>query len=52
MPNSRFKIVGDEFLTSIDCDDEFHVNLLFDHSIYRPMCTHMGHNIRFLDIFL
>ena len=42
MPNSRFKIVGDEFLTAIDYDDEFHVNLLFDHSIYRPMCTHMG----------
>ena len=30
MPNSRFKIVGDEFLTSIDYDDEFHVNLLFE----------------------
>ena len=34
MPNSRFKIVGNEFLTSIDYDDEFHVNLLFDRSIY------------------
>ena len=42
MPNSRFKIVGDEFLTAIDYYDEFHVNLLFDRSIYRPMCTHMG----------
>ena len=44
MPNSRFKIGGDEFLTAnaIDYDDEFHVNLLFDRSIYRPMCTHMG----------
>ena len=42
MPNSRFKIVGDEFLTAIDYDDEFHVNLLFDRSTYRPMCTHMG----------
>ena len=42
MPNSRFKIVGDEFLTAMDYDDEFHVNLLFDRSIYRPMCTHMG----------
>ena len=33
--------MGDEFLTSIDYVDEFHVNLLFDRSIYRPMCTHM-----------
>ena len=39
MPNSR---VGVEFLTAIDYEDEFHVNLLFDRSIYRPMCTHMG----------
>ena len=43
MPNSRLKIVGDEFLTSIDYQDEFNVNLLFDRSIYRQMCTHMGH---------
>ena len=42
MPNSRIKIVGDEFLTAIDYDDEFHVNLLFDRPICRPMCTHMG----------
>ena len=42
MPNSGFKIVRDEFLTSIDYDDEFHLNLPFDRSIYRPMCTHMG----------
>ena len=42
MPNSRFKIVGDEYLTSIDYDDKFHVNLLFAGSVYRPMCTHMG----------
>ena len=42
MPNSRLKIVRDEFLTSIDQYDEFHVNLLFNRSIYRPMCTHMG----------
>ena len=41
MPDSRLEIVGDEFLTSIDYYDEFHVNLLFDRSIYRPMCTHM-----------
>ena len=42
MPNSRLKIVEDEFLTSINHNDEFHVNLLFDRSIHRPMCTHMG----------
>ena len=36
------KIVEDEFLTLIDYYDEFHVNLIFDRSIYRPMCTHMG----------
>ena len=41
MPNGRFKIVGDEFLTAIDYDDEFQVNLLFDRFIYRPMCTHI-----------
>ena len=45
MPNSRLKIVGDEFLTSIDYHDEFHVNLFFDRSIYRPMCTHMSYRI-------
>ena len=42
MPNSRLEIMGDEFLTSIDHYDEFHDNLIFVHSIYRPMCTHMG----------
>ena len=42
MLSYQLEIVGDEFLTSIDYDDEFHVNLLFDRSIYRPMCTHMG----------
>ena len=44
MPNSRFKIVGDKFLTSKYDDNKFNfnVNLLFDHSFYRPMCTHMG----------
>ena len=29
-------------MTSIDHYDNFYVNLLFDRSIYRPMCTHMG----------
>ena len=43
MPDSRLEIVEDEFLVSINHYDEFHVNLLFDHSIYRPMCTHMGY---------
>ena len=36
------KIVEDEFLTLIDYYGEFHVNLIFDRSIYRPMYTHMG----------
>ena len=31
---------GGESVTSIDHYDEFYVNLLFDRSIYRPMCTH------------
>ena len=44
MPYSRFKIVGDERLTAIDYDDEFHVNFLFERSFYRPICTHMGSN--------
>ena len=39
---SRLKIVIGEFLTCFDYYDEFHVNLLFDRSIYRPMSTHMG----------
>ena len=34
MPDSRLKIVKDKFLTSIDYYDEFHVDLLFDRSIY------------------
>ena len=42
MRNSRLKIMEDEFLTSIDYYEKFHVNLLFGRSIYRPMCTHMG----------
>ena len=28
--------------SSTDHYDEFYLNLLFDRSIYRPMCTHMG----------
>ena len=44
LPNSRLKIVGDEFLTSIDQHEEFHINLLFDRSIYRLMRTNMGHD--------
>ena len=37
-------MVEDKSQTSIDHSDEFHVNLLFDRSIYRPMCTHMGND--------
>ena len=36
--------MGEEYVTSIHLYDEFYVNLLFDRSIYRPMCTHMGHH--------
>ena len=43
MLNYQSQIVGDEFVTSIGHDDELYVNSLFDRSIYRPMCTHMGH---------
>ena len=43
MPNSRLKTVRYEFLTFIDYYDGFHVNLLFDRSTYRPMCSHMGY---------
>ena len=42
MLNYQLQIVGDEFVTSIGHDDQFYMNLLFDRSIYRPMCTHMG----------
>ena len=45
MPNSRLEIVEDEFLTSVDHYDEFHVNLRFDRSFYRLMCTHVGNPI-------
>ena len=43
MSNSRLEIKRDEFPTFIDDYeyDKFHVNLLFDGPIYRPMCTHM-----------
>ena len=44
-PNSLLKTVGDEFLTSINHYDEFHVNILLDRSIYRPMWTHMGNGL-------
>ena len=44
MPNSRLKIVGDESVTSIDHYDQVYVNLLFDRSIYQPMCTHIGYH--------
>ena len=45
MLNYQLEIVGDEFVTSIGHSDEFYVNLLFDRSIYRLMCTHMGNSI-------
>ena len=38
----RLEIMGEESVTSIHLYDEFNVNLLFDRSIHRPMCTHMG----------
>ena len=44
MLNYQLQIVGDKFVTSIGHDDEFYVNLIFDRSIYRSMCTHMGKN--------
>ena len=43
MLNYQLDIVEEEFVTSIGDSDEFYMNLLFDHSIYRPMCTHMGY---------
>ena len=42
MHNYELEIVGEEFVSSIGHSDEFYVNLRFDHSIYQPMCTHMG----------
>ena len=43
--NYRLDILGDESLY-----DEFYVNLLFDRSVYRPMCTHMGYSRELLYI--
>ena len=40
--NYQPEIVGEKFVTSIGLSNEFYVNLCFDRSIYRPMCTHMG----------
>ena len=40
MPNSRLKTMRDEFLTSIDYYDGFHVNLLFDH-FFINRCAHI-----------
>ena len=42
MLNYQLEIVVEEFITSIGHSCEFYENLLFDRSIYRPMCTHMG----------
>ena len=44
MLNYQLEIVGEEFVTSIGDSDEFYVDILFDRSIYRPMCTHMGND--------
>ena len=41
--NYQLEIVGEEFATSIDHSDKFYVNLLFDRSIHRPLCKHMGY---------
>ena len=43
MLNYQLEIVEEEFVASIGHSDEFYVNLLFDRSFYRPMCTHMGY---------
>ena len=43
MLNYQLEIVGEEFVTSISHSDEFHVTLIFDRYIYRPMCTYMGY---------
>ena len=42
MLNYQLEMVGEEFVTSIGPSDEFYVDLLFGHSIYRPMSMHMG----------
>ena len=41
--NYKLEIVGDEYVISIHNKDKFYVNLLFDRSIHRPTCTHMGY---------
>ena len=41
MLNYQLEIVGEEFVTSTGHSDEFYLNLLFDRSTYRPICTHM-----------
>ena len=44
MLNYQFEFVGEVIVTSFGHSDEFYEKLLFDRSIYRPMCTHMGHH--------
>ena len=41
----QLEIMGDESVSSIEHHDEFYGDLLFDHSVYRPMCTHIMGNI-------
>ena len=42
MLNSQLEIMGDEYLTSTEHNDEFYVNSLLDRSTYQPMCTQVG----------
>ena len=42
--NSQLEIVEDELLTSIDQCDEFHVNLLSDHTFLTDVHTYMAEN--------
>ena len=46
MLNNQLENFGDESRTSIDYYeyDQFYVNLLFDHSIYRPICINLGNS--------
>ena len=44
MLNHQLETVKVESVTYIDHHDEFHGNVLFDRSIYRLMCAHMGNN--------
>ena len=46
MLNYQLETVEDESVTSIDNYDEFYGSLLFDRSIYRPMCKQMGNKSR------